>query len=485
MELAKLGYIPEDLKYNAEKEEEILKKAGCRDLINLMRCRNCLRCHQENGKNICSDTNKETNLDATCSIWTENLAKEKELKEIFDGIKDVLASYLDMKDEYYDLVSLWILGTWFHKSFATYPYLFINAMKGSGKTRLLKLIKELSCEGDMLASLSDAVLFRTTGTLCIDEFENVGSKDKASLRELLNTAYKEGGKVKRAKKKHTQEGDEQIIEEFDTYRPIAIANIWGMDEVLGDRCISIVLEKSDSSNVTRKVENFSKDPKILKVKEKFSLIKSSVVKCSVVTEKNIYTEWNEFIDNNYINIHNTYIHTNNIYISNIPTPNYTKIQFFTKIYETGINGRNLELSMALLMLGYELGILDRILRIMNNIVDEKKDNDNFEGRDVQLFDLISKKRKEEWYKVKLLEQEFKQTILYDPNEEKWLNAHWMGRALKRLNLISNKRRTGEGIEVCLDIEKAKSKMTIFKKDIKEVKQTLFSTESLKESSHDS
>jgi len=70
----------------------------------------------------------------------------------------------------------------------------------SGKTRLLKIIASLT-KGDILSSLTEAILFRTKGTLCIDEFEGIIRKGNENLRELLNTAYKKGTKVKRMIKK--------------------------------------------------------------------------------------------------------------------------------------------------------------------------------------------------------------------------------------------------------------------------------------------
>jgi hypothetical protein len=135
-----------------------------------------------------------------------DLTEEKEeyrekWKEIYLNIIDMLKKYLDLKKEYYPLIAIWIIGTYFHREFYTYPYLFFNAMKGSGKTRLLKLIKVLSKDGDLIASLTEAVLFRTKGTLCIDEFEKITRSGSENLRELLNSAYKKGTKVKRLKNK--------------------------------------------------------------------------------------------------------------------------------------------------------------------------------------------------------------------------------------------------------------------------------------------
>jgi hypothetical protein len=65
----------------------------------------------------------------------------------------------------------------------------------------------------------------------------------------------------------------------------------------------------------------------------------------------------------------------------------------------------------------------------------------------------------EIYSVKELVNQFRQ--FSDENSD-WLNAKWFGRALKRLNLIVDKRRKGHGIEVSLDIPKAKNKSLMFK-----------------------
>ena len=46
----------------------------------------------------------------------------------------------------------------------------------------------------------------------------------------------------------------------------------------------------------------------------------------------------------------------------------------------------------------------------------------------------------------------------EEQDDKWLNEKWLGRALKRLKLIVDKRRLGSGIEVTLDIKKAKQKV---------------------------
>ena len=105
--------------------------------------------------------------------------KNKEnLLEAYRNILDILKEYLDLKKEYYNIIALWIIGTYFHNKFPSYPYLFFNAMKGSGKSRTINLITCLSKDGSVQNSMTEAVLFRTSGTLAIDEFEGVGRKGK-------------------------------------------------------------------------------------------------------------------------------------------------------------------------------------------------------------------------------------------------------------------------------------------------------------------
>jgi len=177
----------------------------------------------------------------------ENIVSENGLSRYYKKIKKILKEYMDMDESSYSLVSLWILGSYLHKQFPAYPYLFFNAMKGSGKTRMLKIISNLAYNGKVAGSMTEAVLFRTAKerTLCIDEFEQMNARGNENLKLLLNSAYKKGTTIERMSKKKIEGSEQQVVEEFEVYCPIAMANILGMENVLGDRCISIILEKSD------------------------------------------------------------------------------------------------------------------------------------------------------------------------------------------------------------------------------------------------
>jgi len=388
----------------------------------------------------------ETDLEA------EEEELHQKLRDAYFNIQELLKTYCDLKEDDYNIIALWIIGTYFHEQFETYPFLFLNAMKGSGKTRTLKLITKLSKDGEVQASLTEAVLFRTKGTLGLDEFEGITRRGSENLRELLNTAYKKGTRIKRVKQIKTPEGTQYGIEEFDVYRPIVMANIWGMEEVLGDRCYYVILERSNNARITKLMEIYENEEIFQKTKE----LLFSVVKCSVVTVGNVYKAWNLYVKSHNID---------DIYITTL-TRNYTKLHklksIFRKLYETQIDGRSLEITFPLLIIAMEIGddIVEKTLKIIEEYAKKRRDEQFVESRDVSLIDFISQKVDDgNWIRISELTREFKEFI---QSNDEFINSKWMGRALKRLNLIKNKKRMSGGIHVILDIPKAQKNILMFK-----------------------
>jgi hypothetical protein len=410
--------------------------------------------HKKESKQIEELTEKESGREDKIRI---------ELREIYENIVSVLKEFCDLKEEQYSLIAIWIIGTYIHDEFETYPYLFFNAMRGSGKTRILKLIAACSHKGELIGSLSEAVLFRTAKgrTMCLDEFERVGSKEKQSLRELLNAAYKKGQIIKRMKKK----GDEFVVDEFEVFSPIAMANIWGMEEVLEDRCISLTLEKSDTPAIVKLIENFSKNPVVQDIRTKLSKIQCSL--CSVVSKKEWDIGWNNYILSKYrplSDLHKTTLYTlTTLNTYNTLTTQFTDDEFYNNIDKTGIYGRHLELSFPLLIISRLLNNFEETLKFLEEIMKEKKLEDMAESKDVQVYDFVSQLNESHGHSlVSNLTIEFRHFLNLSEKDDVWVNSKWLGRALKRLVLIKEKRRRSKGVEMILDVSKAKEKIKIFK-----------------------
>lgn len=401
---------------------------------------------------------------------------KKLVGNVYQDIRQFLSNYVDMREQDYDLITLWIIGTYIHDEFETFPYLFINAMRGSGKSRLLKIIKELSKDGVLNTSMRESVLFRMgKKTLCIDEFEGVGGKDAQALREVLNASYKKGMQISRMKKVRSALGEGYEQEDFEPYKPIAMANIWGMEEVLGDRCVTIILEKSGDNRRTRLSEDFSDNPVISCIKAQLNGL--LVYMCSYFGVEGIWNRWNNYINDRY-NYTTTYYTYNTYTTQTTHTKLTTKAQttenklhnleileMFNKIHDTNINGRNLELMMPFILISKMISseVFERVLQIATDTTKERKENEMTESKDVILIDYISKFTfAKEFITIKKITTDFRAYVGDDEGDEKWINARWVGRALKRLSLIKEKRRVSQGIEVIPDVLKAEEKIKIFK-----------------------
>lgn len=398
-----------------------------------------------------------------------------ELVDCYEDIVQIFKSFMDMPEQQIKFVAIWIMGTYFHEVFNTYPYLFFNAMRGSGKTRILKLISTLGAKGDgsVQNNLTEAVLFRIPrGTVtCIDEVEQIGSRDKQTLRELLNSAYKKGVKVKRMKKVKKNGEENQVVETFEPYFPIAMANIWGVEEVLADRSVILVLEKSDNPAITKMIENFDTNKMVRHCKTR--LYGLSAVSVVSLREKTYIDKWNDYLQYkyNYITTHNnitTLTTHNNTQQHEL---NETEIDFFNKVDNLGISGRNFELLFPILLVAKHLGnsVFEEILKIGADIVKEKKEEEYSTSKDVSLYEFVCS----DWciqfglnyISLKEMTFEFRRFLGETDEEDRWLNEKWLGKALKRLNLVLSKKRSSSGRSVMLNYAKAQEKLKIFGKGV--------------------
>jgi len=355
-------------------------------------------------------------------------------------IEKILRKFMDMKEEYYSVISLWIIGTYLHKQFNSYPYLFFNAMKGSGKTRILNIVANLSKDGKLNLSVTKAGVFRSKGTYCLDEFEGIGRKGNEDLKELINGAYKKGGTITRYDDvKKTPEG-----EEFNIYRPVAMANIWGMENVLADRCISLILEKSSKKKITRLIENFDNDME-------FEEIKGGLMRLT----ENISDELNYF--GGVIDEWNVIARLDVLDVSTLKTSKYQDL--LRKIHGINIEGRDLELFFPLFIIADICGkkVFEDVIKFSKKIIDQRRAQDREDNIDVQIYDFVSQYPTKEFVFVSEFTREFKEFVGIT---DEWLNSRFLGRGLRRLNLVLGEKHTNKR-SIRLDLKKAQEKIKLF------------------------
>lgn len=368
----------------------------------------------------------------------------EQFSDCFFRIREILKRYMDMEEYYYDVVALWIIGTYFHGSFSTYPYLFINGEKGSGKTRLLQLVSVLSRGGILTSTPTEAVMFRLPNirptTLCIDEAENIGNEDKVNLRLLLNAAYKKGMVIPRMGRKD-KDGNYQL-DEFRVFTPISLANIYGLDAVLEDRCITLILEKSWNRRIVNRMGNYERDKEIAEVREELEKLSVEVY---------ILTTLGGIVD-----------YTSDQLVQMFDTPsvkeNYTNYTNYPweLIMEASIDGRDLELWYPLLVLS---GIIGRdnfqiIAKTASWFGKQKKEYDVVENRDIEFMVFMNSRldgtSSSEYTPVSDLVKDYRANV---DERAKWFTSRWVGHSVKRLNLAIAKRRIASGMEYVFDRDK--------------------------------
>lgn len=387
------------------------------------------------------------------------------LGKTYELILKVFDEYADMPPNTKKILAIWSIGTYFHEQFSAYPYLILNAMRGSGKSRLLRILSSIGNRGDgsVMNSLTEAMIFRheRNKILCLDEVENINSKDKQALRQLLNSAYKKGTKVIRMKKVKRNGEEKQEAESFEPYFPICMASIKSVEEVLSDRSITEIIEKSFNPAIVKKIENFDTNNDIKTIKTNLSDVGDMTL-----WDRDIYNRWNIYVQNKYTLV------TNDIYIyTSYNVTNVTNIleeELFRKIDEANILGRNLELMLPLFFIAKAISdeLLNEIIEIAKGRVEEKKEDEYQNSKDVSVYQFVSGLEMKVEYIVKNLVNHFRLFIGDDDSEDLWLNERWFGHALKRLGLVVVKRRANNARYVVLDVSKAIEMSKNFKGDSK-------------------
>jgi hypothetical protein len=346
---------------------------------------------------------------------------QKPSKLIFDEVNSIFKEYLDTTDLNYTLLSTWVLGTYSHSQFETFPLFTVNARKQSGKTRTLKLSSALSCgsDGSISTSVTETFLFRhQTGAVFFDEQESIGSREKGALRETINACYKRGNKIIRYVEKKTSEGRTYVEEEFRPFYPIGLANIYGFNDVISDRAIQIILQRSGRKQ-SKLVEDFSTNPKILRLKKELSTLK-------IQYPQGIFTAWNSFVNGG--------------------KPQKGLEDIFKKIHDSGLSGRPLELFFPLFLISEKFGYFDLFLeKVMEYIAIQE--SDSLESVDDLLHEFVFKMNYTGFVPLTKILSDFRQTF---EEPESWVNSKWLGKALKRLGFIKKKRHVDGKVQVILD-----------------------------------
>ena len=371
-------------------------------------------------------------------------------KQVIFEIIEQVKKYVEFDDSrYYSLVTLWIIGTYFHKCFSSYPYLFINALKRSGKTKLLDVLSLLAYNAIFSPNMSTSALFRLTqsagATTLLDETEDLNDPDKqADFKSLLLSGYRRGAFVYRSEK---GENDSYIPMPFDVYSPKAIANINGLNDVLEDRCITITMKRGKNLAIINKDVN-RYDPCWEQIRDKLA---------------RLYFQEFAAIEATYAKMENTDFLFEGISVGcvgNVGSVGSRRV--FEK--KGSYVARTWELWRPLFSVGIYLQILfppgispaqptqptqptlnplDDLLSLSADLITEKEaESATDSGETLLIMGLLKFVTEDKYYKPKDL---LDSALAFADALPSWFNVMWLGRTFKRLG-FKDKRRQGKGVE---------------------------------------
>ena len=176
------------------------------------------------------------------SLLTDPGANTPNAAQVFTRMRALIKRFIWYPaDHEYDIVTLWIMMTYFFPVFGRVGYLHFNGGSGSGKSLSLRFIEALAFNAIKTANISDAALYRTVdgsrSTLLMDEAEKLSFPKPGTLefiiRSLFLDSYAEGAVVYRMNM------ETERPEPFDAFGPKCMGSINKIDPVLNNRCITI------------------------------------------------------------------------------------------------------------------------------------------------------------------------------------------------------------------------------------------------------
>lgn len=200
--------------------------------------------------------------------WYRKETPEIDGKKLYQEIRKTYSENVFFFDEtWYDIHTLWDMATYFFGLFAAFPIMELRGMKGTAKSRVMKISAGITFNGgDLDINPSEAVLFRKTNdtryTKYIDEAERMNQFDPKSKTpvedsriQLINASYENGSVVTRLEKV----GEKFYPVNFEVYSPTCIGSITGLQGATESRAIIHIMTKIPGSD--RRGENNLKNLK--------------------------------------------------------------------------------------------------------------------------------------------------------------------------------------------------------------------------------
>lgn len=198
------------------------------------------------------------NDEALDYVWSsESITKfikknyeKKTLKELYDTILKLNEKYIDHYNvSDHKFIACWIIGTYCFSLFENFGRLYFRAERGSGKTKQTRVLKHLVFNPMWVTKGTPSSIFRdieaTCGTPLIDNMDKLHEELKREFEHQIETGWMYDATHRLTDK------DSMRTQKFASYAPIALNNIYGLDENTIDKTFEIPMLKSINKEIKR------------------------------------------------------------------------------------------------------------------------------------------------------------------------------------------------------------------------------------------
>jgi hypothetical protein len=176
----------------------------------------------------------------------EGTATPPTVEEVFKRIKATIDFFMDFEDKrIYDLLSTFIIYTYFYPLFHSAPILQLWGEAKTGKSKVCNLIASMAFNTLNSSNISEATIFRVIegrrATILLDESEDLMNSDRGrAICNLLLAGYSKSGETFRQEK---SSDDKYKTANYKVFGPKIIANIGGVSlPALFTRMIRIITQ---------------------------------------------------------------------------------------------------------------------------------------------------------------------------------------------------------------------------------------------------
>jgi hypothetical protein len=340
--------------------------------------------------------------------YSKSEATSPDKNQLYNNIKTQLSKYIEIgNDGFYDFLTLWTIGTYFFPLFNTFPYVNLQGLMQSGKTKLLTLCSCISFNSAFSANMSTACIYRLIQngrcSLFIDEAEALSGLNRAEdFRNILLNGYRKGPKAFRNER--DKDGNYRPTG-FEVYGPKMLANIEGMEQVLASRCITIRMQRGSDTDV---------------------------LNSEVPIDDTI---WQQIRDDLYVFMMKNWKEVRQV---------YTKIQ-----NNAELTGRDWELWKPIWSLAqfFDLNLLAEMSILSTETIAERESENADTPEHVLVEVLLEIVDEDGYYPLKLV----KDFMAGYFDNERWLTERSVGRMLRRLG-FTTWRRMAKGTEYFLEVK---------------------------------